>query len=283
MVATLLVVGTVATQTSVAEPKKKAGKAKVKKAPGKRKRKAPRAMKAVDEVLSFSVMARELTLTDAQRTKLQELWAKRDKLLSDWDASAPGQKLVALQGELALAAPTERSSLLSRIRPLTAQRSFVDRGIMGQIMGVLTPEQKLKWKAFLLRREVDKVLAGKGVALTSEQEQKMRRGCEKLAKTLPNVPSSADMARVKAMLGNAMFSEVLTDAQRKKINPNYRGNKKESGNKKKNNNKNNNKKNRNKNNNRNRKNNNSKARNDAMNKALGGKVPKAAKPQKTKR
>ena len=267
-VAVLLMVGATVGETSGAGPKKKGGEAKkaaAKKAPAKEKRKAAAPRKTLDEEVSFSVMQRELTLTEAQRTKLQELWSKRDKLLSDWDASAPGQKLVELKGELALASPTDRSSLLSRIGPLAAQRSFVDRGIMGQIMAVLTPAQKLKWNAFLLRREVNKVLASKGVVLTSAQEQKMRLGCEKLAKSLPGVPSGADMARAKAQLGNAMFAEVLTDAQRKKINPNYRAPKKNDGrNNRDRNNRNNNR------NNRNNRNNNKKARNEAMKKALGG-------------
>lgn len=216
--------GGVSQVSAAAGGKKAKGKAAEKKKPGKAKAKAKAKARAaaIDKEPSFALMDRRLDLRPNQRTKLKKLWAERDKALSNWDLSQPGQQLVELRGELALAAPAQRSGLESRIAPLLAQRGLLERERLTRILAVLSKDQRDKWHALLLRREVDKVLLSKNISLTSPQEQKVRARCERAAKALPAVPTAADMARARDQISRAMLGEILTAAQRKKVDPHAR-------------------------------------------------------------
>ena len=173
--------------------------------------------KAADWEPSFAEMDRHLGLEPAQQTQLKKLWAERNNALSNWDLSEPGKQLVELRGELALAAPAQRSGLETRIAPLQAQRGLLDREHLTRIMAVLTQEQQAKWNALLLR-ELVKAFLGKDVSLTPEQQRKVSTLCDQAAKALPAVPTSTEMAGARDQVCRAILADIRTAAQAKQTN-----------------------------------------------------------------
>ena len=207
------------TSGAFAEPKKEGAKKAKKNKPKKdRKQGAPQ---QVSEI-SLEAMKKELNLTAEQETKLQTLWEERAKALSEWEATPAGQRLSQLRDELALASGSKRTSLLSQIRMLESQRELIEQRFDAKMLALLTAEQRAKWLGYQLYGDVCRRLQEKSVLLTTEQAEKVRALCNSAGKRLPATPTSSSMARMRSLLLREIFEEVLTDKQRKAIDPDYK-------------------------------------------------------------
>ena len=210
-----------------------------KKAAAKKKPAAKAAAKAAGEI-SLATMKQEVPdLSAAQLEKLEKLWAARDKALADWDAAPQGARLAKLQEGAQLGASSSRAE----IGLLLAARDGVRQTHDAKILAVLTPAQQAKWTGFLLYKYLSEKLSEKGAALTPGQATEARSLCDRAARARPG----AGVMQLRGPVFEAIFERVLTDQQRKAVNPNYKA----KSDKKKNNNRNNNKNNKNKNKNNN--------------------------------
>ena len=247
-----------------ADAKNKGAAAKKKAADGKKKGQAGAKKKSKVHKggpageITLAVMTRELSLTAEQRGKIKPLWGQRDQALANWDGEIKGRKLKDLELDLKAAAGQDRGRVLAMIKPLRAKREVAAAAYDYKIRALLTTSRKTEWTAFLLARDLVR-LFNERIDLTGSQADDIRQLCKKAAQRMPLAPDKTTMSMMRSRLAGEIFDRILTDAQRKTLNPGHKTAKKSSSKKKNNNRNRNNRNNRNRNNrNRNRNKNNNK-------------------------
>jgi len=165
----------------------------------------------------YSIMASVLEMDDAQKEKLVEALKANRASLEQWKAGPAGQKLAELvkaYGEARRAG--EKAKLKEIAQEMTALKEAAEKleqENKQRIMGVLTDEQKNRWAAFCVERQILRKFSK--AELTEEQKKRIKDMC--LASVKAPAPDEDDRkARAKATrkLAGQVEQEVLTADQR---------------------------------------------------------------------
>ena len=179
----------------------------------------------------YETMAREVNMSSTQRDKLVAMVRKfrglppgtsRDNSgeiasLTKAYESATGEKKKIIAAKLKAAQKKNADPPKSSKSPKSSTTSKADQH--KQIMGLLTPAQKLKWGGYKLAH--DPSLKFEGITLTDEQIKRIRTLCDAVAKDLPDeagdvAPAVAAKTRLSVLkkVRIQIIYTVLTPAQR---------------------------------------------------------------------
>ena len=162
------------------------------------------------------MMARELTMDEAQKAKFTDTVAAYDRAMKAWEAGANGQKFQSLskeQAEARKAQDKEKAKGLSeQIRPLRKEREELATAQRTQVMGVLTDEQKATWAGVKLYYQV--VGRYKKLDPQDEQKKRIREICAEAIKTMPASADRKAHNEARRKLYADVEQKVLTEAQR---------------------------------------------------------------------
>lgn len=177
--------------------------------------------------ISLATMDREVNLSPQQRGKMKPLWDQRDQALADWDTGVRGRRLRDLELDLRAASGRDKSRVLAMIKPLREEREAAAARFDYKIRAILTNQQKVQWTAFLLWRDMVRLFKER-INLTGSQMGDVRELCKKAAEHLPVAPDNSTMSMMRSKLARAIYDRVLTDSQRKTLNPGHKTAKKSS-------------------------------------------------------
>lgn len=170
----------------------------------------------VDQLLTL--MTKELKLSDADQAKVKEkvdaltaALATCDKENADKLAAAEADAKKARQAKDKAGAKTAMES----IRSLQDARAKVKADKEGDLMSVLTADQKLAWEGYKLFYAASETF--RQLALTDEQLTKLRSLCNDAAKQVVAAQDDATKAQLRSKLIADATAQVLTDDQRTKL------------------------------------------------------------------
>ena len=166
----------------------------------------------------YALIAEEAGLTDEKKAQLAAI------VMEGRDAearmrAANQERLDTLQKDLAEARKADKkdaiSSTLQQIMRINAAATKAKRAREEDVMGLLTPEQKVKWAGFVLYRSVCKTLSR--VVLTDDQKTAIRGLCDDAALELGDdaLKRFGKTVAAQRKLRDKIKTEILTDSQRK--------------------------------------------------------------------
>ena len=161
----------------------------------------------------FDVMNQQLTLTDDQKSKLQDKIATMNKEVDTFLANAPAQIAAARRGARGAAsrgatAPANPNPAVLKLQDDLQTLVNVHQVLVNQ---VLTPEQRLAWESYKLHRVLDPRL--QPLALTDDQHDKVKSLVDAAAKSLADLADGTSIQSLQGQLLRKIFSDVLTDNQ----------------------------------------------------------------------
>jgi hypothetical protein len=167
----------------------------------------------------FDIMSQQLTLTDDQKSKVQDKIATMNKEIDAFLANAPAQIAAARRGArgaggaggrgaAATTAPANPNPAVLKLQDDLQTLVNVHQVLINQ---VLTPEQRLAWESYKLHRVLDARLQPLG--LTDDQKDKVASLVEAAAKSLADLSDGKSIQPLQGQLLRKIFSDVLTDTQ----------------------------------------------------------------------
>ena len=170
-----------------------------------------------------AVMAREVNLSEKQKTQVAETVAAANEALAAW-RQANLAKIEATNAALTKARQAgDREALrqaLAEAQPLFRERQVIQRKYQKKVMDVLTDKQEVQWLGFILWR----TLTGqaKALDLTPEQSDQARALSDAAAQKLLALPDEAEATQADAQsarsiqqkLVDQFVEDVLTETQR---------------------------------------------------------------------
>ncbi|MDP6546692.1 MAG: hypothetical protein QGH60_22180 [Phycisphaerae bacterium] len=177
----------------------------------------------------YATMVTEARMSSSQRARLIAILKKQQGGKTTAGSSDNAAEIARLTKAYNKATGKKRGIIASALRDARkkgARAAAVDVGgggskadIHKQIMGLLTPAQKLKWGGYQLVK--DPAMQFEGITLTAKQIKRIRAICDAASKGLPGessdlTPKAAARAR-KSVLRTArsqIIFEVLTPEQR---------------------------------------------------------------------
>ncbi len=168
----------------------------------------------------YAIMASVLGMDDAQKAKLAEALEANKAAEQQWKQGESGQKMEELSkaaAEAKKAGDKEKvKKIAEEIKALKESRVKLEEANKQRILAVLTDEQKTRYAAFKLDRQVLQRF-GKRIELTEDQQKQIKDLCAEAVKTRPagEDPKAATGADKKLM--SEIEQKVLTDAQREAL------------------------------------------------------------------
>jgi hypothetical protein len=161
----------------------------------------------------YAIMTSVLNLTAAQQAEIAEIAKAQSE-----DKKALAVKLAPLKKELAEAKKAKDKAKCKELSGKIRELSAKSKAPAAAIQGVLTDEQKATWAKFGIYRSVSRKFGR--AKLTDEQKKAVRDLCAKSG-VKPTGNKKADAAAVK-VLQKKIFTDILTDDQRKVMAPKKR-------------------------------------------------------------
>jgi Spy/CpxP family protein refolding chaperone len=168
----------------------------------------------------YSVMVKELKLTDEQKTKLQAILKEHKEKADAWNKEN-GEKLKELQSKLREARKAKNEeqakALSQQIKPLQDAQKKLEVEKMAAATAILTPEQQKAWKAYQFYTEVVRRYAR--MRLNDEQDKQIRELCAAAQKEIDALEPKNKEGRKKIVddLHTKIVAEVLTQEQRDRM------------------------------------------------------------------
>jgi RNA polymerase-binding transcription factor DksA len=160
-------------------------------------------------------MTKELKLSDADAAKVKEKIDAMKAALDTWDKEN-ADKLSAAQADMKKAREakdkTAAKTAMEAMRTLTDARAKLKADKEGDLMSVLTADQKLAWEAYKLCYMVSETY--RNAALTDDQLPQVKSLCADAAKQIVAAQDDAAKAQIRTNLLEDVKAKVLTDKQR---------------------------------------------------------------------
>jgi len=167
----------------------------------------------------YGIMASVLGLDEAQKAKLQEALEANRAAEKQWkdDNGAKAEELSKAAAGARTAFDKEKAKKIAgEIKAIKESHGKLEEANKARVMAVLTDEQKTRYAAFKLERQVLQRF-GKKIELTEDQQKQMKNLCAEAVKARPagEDPKAATGADKKLM--SEIEQKVLTDAQREAL------------------------------------------------------------------
>jgi Spy/CpxP family protein refolding chaperone len=169
----------------------------------------------------YAIMASQLGLTDEQKAKVAEIAKARADADAAWQKES-GEKVAAAKKALADAKDQGDQAAAAKAKAdfaaLTDAQAKLDQDWRGEILAVLTPEQREQWAGFNLY--VGSVAAKfKKAELTDEQVKQIKALCTAAAKEIAPLnggdkQGAGQIFQIKEKLNQQIRDQVLTADQR---------------------------------------------------------------------
>jgi len=159
----------------------------------------------------------QLTLTEEQKKKLQEIKEKRDKALEKYDqvsqkrVSTVERNLEKVRGRKDREANNLRKQAEGFLKSVRVGRTRLATGYDKKMFAVLTPEQRAKWNTPILTQEITNEFSL--LFLEGKQEEKLQALCKAQAKRLSIPLDPEKHAEALLPIKRLVFRNVLTKKQ----------------------------------------------------------------------
>jgi len=162
----------------------------------------------------YSIMASVLEMDDTQKARLIEAINANREAFMQWKQGPEAKKLMTLAKAKAEARKAKDKEKLKQIAQEMAELkksgAKLEEESMQRIMDVLTDQQKTRWEAFRMQRQILRRFAR--AELTEDQKKQVESICVEAVKT-PIADAKARKALYQKLLGETE-QKVLTDTQR---------------------------------------------------------------------
>ena len=167
----------------------------------------------------YAIMASVVGMDDAQKAKLAEALEANKAAEGQWK-DGDGKKAEELSkaaAEAKKAGDKEKAKKIAEdLKAVKESHAKIEEAGKARILAVLTDEQKTRYAAFNLERQVLQRF-GKKIELTEDQQKQMKDLCAQAVKDRPaGEDPKAAAAADKKLLGE-IEQKVLTDAQREAL------------------------------------------------------------------
>lgn len=167
----------------------------------------------------YAIMASVVGMDDAQKAKLAEALEANKAAEGQWK-DGDGKKMEELTkaaAEAKKAGDKEKAKKIAEdLKAVRESRAKLEEAGKARILAVLTDEQKARYDAFKLERQILQRF-GKKIELTDDQKKQMKDLCAESVKARPaDEDPKAAAAADKKLLGE-IEQKVLTDAQREAL------------------------------------------------------------------
>ncbi len=197
------------------------GAAKAKPEKAKRAAKAQKPDKAKTSGLrgEYGIMAGVLGMDDAQKAKLAEA-VEANKVAEQQWKEGDGKKIQELSkaaAEAKKAGDKEKAKKIAgEIKAIKESHGKLEEANNARILAVLTDEQKTRYAAFKIERQILQRF-GKKIELTEDQQKQMKDLCAEAVKARPAGEDPKAAAGANKKLLGEIEQKVLTDAQREAL------------------------------------------------------------------
>lgn len=193
---------------------KKEKKARADKPRREKKTKQPKVRKTEWEA-KWLPMATALKMDEQQVAQLKEKVEARDATMAEWN-KGDGAKLAELKKQYSAARKDgkdkeELAEIRKQIKPLQDEQKKLQTEKTGEIMAVLTDDQKVTWAGI---QESDKALKRfSKLNLDDDQKARIRQICQAAAKEQAQAKDRKQAGSIRKKMGQDILA-VLTDEQR---------------------------------------------------------------------
>ncbi len=197
------------------------GAAKAKPEKPKRAAKAEKPDKAKTSGLKgeYSIMASVVGMDDAQKAKLAEALEANKAAEQQWK-DGDGKKILELSKAAAEARKAGDKDKARKIaedsKALKGSHAKLEEANKARILAVLSDEQKTRYAAFKLERQILQRF-GKKIDLTEDQQKQMKDLCTEAVKARPAGEDAKAANAADKKLLDEVEQKVLTDAQREAL------------------------------------------------------------------
>ena len=163
----------------------------------------------------YMIIAKELSLSDDQKTKLTAALAERSEALKKWDETnaAKVTELTAAEAKAKEAKDAEgEKKVAAEIKALKAGRTALEDEGKAKFHAILTPEQRVHLNGYNFY--VGAMIKFSKAELTDDQKAKAKTIAMETSKTVASDIDAKALAKVKTDLAARIEKEVLSDGQR---------------------------------------------------------------------
>jgi Spy/CpxP family protein refolding chaperone len=166
----------------------------------------------------LALMTKECKLSEAVQAQVKEKIDALNTATSTWDKEN-ADKLVAARDEMKKARASQDKDAAKRagdsLRALVDARAQLRADKEGDVLSLLSPEQRQEWESYKLFHLATGTF--KSAGLTDEQLPQIRALCDAAAKQLIAAQDDATRRQIRATLLDDCKAKILTDAQREKV------------------------------------------------------------------
>lgn len=163
----------------------------------------------------YAIMASTLNLSESQRGSLTAILEQHEEAVDQWEQTS-GDKATRLGLDLRQARQAKdeplQQKLIAQIDELKAQRTELQVQKEAKIQVLLSPEQRLTWETFRLRREA--MRRYKRAQLSQDQIVRVEQMCSLSASQVVLAPDGSARKQIRDKVFSDMSMQVLTPDQR---------------------------------------------------------------------
>ena len=167
----------------------------------------------------YAIMASVLGFDDAQKAKLVEAVEASKAALQQWREGPDGKKFLEVGKAYEAARKADdkdkAKQLRDELKTIRESHAKVEQACKQRIMDVLTDEQKSRWAAFNIERQVLRRLSK--AELTDDQKKQVKDLCAEAAKSIESAKDNKAKSAAERKLMTDVQEKVLTDAQREAL------------------------------------------------------------------
>jgi len=158
----------------------------------------------------------KVTLTEQQKKKIAETRAIRDKTLERWN-KANRKKFDTIKAKLEKLKPVKGNktckAIVGRLNVMRKAHAGIASGYERKLFAVLTPDQRSKWNAPILRELIEQEFSA--MELTEAQTAKITTACKARAKRCTLPVAAGNSKQITESMKKYVYTSVLTTKQRK--------------------------------------------------------------------